>query len=68
MSAQAEQMRAFVNDLVTLVGGGSSKAEEAATGESAPEAAEAEQAAASQTTRPKQLGPEQIIPLEDKDF
>jgi methyl-accepting chemotaxis protein len=68
MSAQAEQMRAFVNDLVTLVGGGSSKAEEAATGESAPEAAEAEQAAASQTTRPKQLGPEQILPMEDKDF
>jgi hypothetical protein len=48
--------------------GGSSKAEEAATGESAPEAAEAEQTASSQTTRPKQLGPEQIIPLEDKDF
>jgi hypothetical protein len=67
MSAQAEQMRAFVNDLVTLVGGGS-KAAQAATGESAPEAAEAEQPAASRTTRPKQLGPEQILPLEDKDF
>ncbi|MDO8941817.1 MAG: methyl-accepting chemotaxis protein, partial [Desulfobacterales bacterium] len=66
MSAQAEQMRAFVNDLVTLVGGGS-KAEQAITGESAPEAAEAEQAAASRTTRPKQLGPEQILSLEDKD-
>ncbi len=63
-------MRAFVNDLVTLVGGGSSKAEEAATGESAPEAAEAEQAAVNRISRPKptQLEPEQIIPLEDKDF
>jgi hypothetical protein len=60
-------MRAFVNDLVTLVGGGS-KAEQAATGESAPEAAAAEQAASSRTTRPRQLGPEQILPLEDKDF
>jgi len=32
------------------------------------EAAAAEQAASSRTTRPRQLGPEQILPLEDKDF
>jgi methyl-accepting chemotaxis protein len=67
MSAQAEQMRAFVNDLVALVGVGG-KAEKAATGESAPEAPAAEQAVLIPTTRSKQLDPEQILPLEDKDF
>ncbi len=67
MSAQAEQMRAFVNDLVTLVGVGGN-AEKVATGESAPEAPEAEQAVLRPTTHVKQLDPEQIIPLEDKDF
>ncbi|MBI5578546.1 MAG: chemotaxis protein [Deltaproteobacteria bacterium] len=66
MSAQAEQMRAFVNDLVTLVGGGG-RSGKSVTGESSPEAPEAE-AAASRVPRPKELDPEQIIPLEDKDF
>ena len=66
MSAQAEQMRAFVDDEVLVGVGGN--AEKVATGESAPEAPEAEQAVLRPTTHVKQLDPEQIIPLEDKDF
>ena len=78
MTAQAEEMKSYVNDLVALVGG---KAGQAAMthGRPAPQKAPAVKGAApgkrkalaapgrKQAAR-KEVNPEQVIPLDDRDF
>lgn len=73
MSAQAEQMKSMVNELVALVDGSSRKSDVAAV--AAPEAdGEADQNVesaadnASEAPQPSQPTPEQIIPLDEEEF
>ena len=71
MSAQAEEMRSYVNDLVALVGGKAGQASTAharPAGKRAPGKAKALAAPKRKQAARKDAKPEEVFPLDDKDF
>jgi len=73
MNAQAEQMKGFVDDLISLVGATSKKVTEVAAFQAKPQAIAGRQAVPAPmrhdiVPQTREVSPEQVIPMDEDDF